>query len=642
LTTSAEIECIVVFRAQSSAHFQPEDVFEINVSAPQLDLTGIRLRIFTRWTSIGSNQIPRELIVEARGGVKSMNDALAKFGALARPLATMVGFVANVRVGPLEDHIAFECRPTADSRQFLEVFLPDEHGPVSPGGIVRPHLLDAACRALIGFSGSYLRLDRALRQYELALREWRVGGEWLALSHLWIAAENLTTIVVRKTAAERGISRRQLAHSYEIITDDPSRPHWIDLLGARIRQHVIFEGDNETYQLAKEASNGLEHGYLTLDAVAKNALQCTDKTFNYVRRTIISLLQLRPEIAEELATIHLRDVQSLRKVARGRLIGDADDPAPEGELYPRLEWTSSVDSTERDGATFNFRQSETMTIRTNPSVAFQLDSFELHGRLEDGAAPVQLDHQDVQLKHTPASPFEEILGAVMPLTEAVAASGLDRPHSQPSAYAFNLFGLAVSYFKGAEILIRANQPVEALPLLQNLAALAARFEQMNTADGPGLGIAVRHVLNSLQIGSSDDEVIEAQKALILHNSATAGLAIPDSLPPIDGTRVYAGLQLEMQIASHIAENSYSAVGPHLQKTDSNHALFSIAIEPGPFTNLIASATAIAMLTTIKDAASVFGWMIDNEQFDKLIADARSLNDASAQHAGPSHSGEEVS
>jgi hypothetical protein len=42
------------------------------------------------------------------------------------------------------------------------------------------------------------RVGRA-RQYELALQEWCVGGEWLALSHLWIAVENLTEAVLRRT-----------------------------------------------------------------------------------------------------------------------------------------------------------------------------------------------------------------------------------------------------------------------------------------------------------------------------------------------------------------------------------------------------------------------------------------------------------
>jgi hypothetical protein len=61
------------------------------------------------------------------------------------------------------------------------------------------------------------RVGRA-RQYELALQEWCVGGEWLALSHLWIAVENLTEAVLRRTKARAAAS----ATSYDWPIEMPS------------------------------------------------------------------------------------------------------------------------------------------------------------------------------------------------------------------------------------------------------------------------------------------------------------------------------------------------------------------------------------------------------------------------------------
>lgn len=63
-----------------------------------------------------------------------------------------------------------------------------------------------------------------------------------------------------------------------------------ELLGARVREKIIFAGDTETYSAAKDASDGLEHGIWELDKVAAGALKSADKTFLYVRRTIIDLL----------------------------------------------------------------------------------------------------------------------------------------------------------------------------------------------------------------------------------------------------------------------------------------------------------------------------------------------------------------
>jgi excisionase family DNA binding protein len=256
------------------------------MNVPSLDIQGVRVRTFTRWVDEGGKQLPRELVVEVRGHAGSLDEAAAKFAAIARPVATMVGFVANVRVGPLEVHLAYDCTLSSEDREFLETFIPDEQGAVSEGRIIRRHLMAAACNAFVSLATDSPRVSRALRQYELALREWYVGGEWLALNHLWIAAENLTKAVIRKTVAARGISEETLAREHGLVTDDPARPRWRDLLGARVREQIVFAGDTETYKAAKDASDGLEHGIWELDKVAALALKSTDKTFQYVRRTI--------------------------------------------------------------------------------------------------------------------------------------------------------------------------------------------------------------------------------------------------------------------------------------------------------------------------------------------------------------------
>jgi hypothetical protein len=199
-------EYVVVLRARSAARFLPEEGCELVLNVPNLDLHGVRVRTFTRWVDEGGKELPRELVVEVRGHAGSLEEAAAKFSIIARPIATMAGFVANVRVGPLEVHLAYDCTPSSEDREFLETFIPDERGAVSEGRLIRRHLMEAACTAFVTLPADSPRVSRALRQYELALREWYVGGEWLALNHLWIAAENLTKAVIRKTVAARGIS----------------------------------------------------------------------------------------------------------------------------------------------------------------------------------------------------------------------------------------------------------------------------------------------------------------------------------------------------------------------------------------------------------------------------------------------------
>jgi hypothetical protein len=222
---------------------------------------------------------------------------------IARPIANMIAFVANVRVGPIEAHLAFDSNPDRTERQFLEVFLPDERGGFAEGRIIRRHLLEVACPASASMPVDGPRVGRALRQYELALREWYVGVEWLALSHLWIAVENLTEAVLRRTKLELSKTDEELARMLDVVTDDPDRPRWQQIMREQVREQIIFDGDHDTYMTAKKASDGLEHGFLELDDVARRAIASADTTFTCVRRTIIDLLDLPREIGAELMEI---------------------------------------------------------------------------------------------------------------------------------------------------------------------------------------------------------------------------------------------------------------------------------------------------------------------------------------------------
>jgi hypothetical protein len=97
------------------------------------------------------------------------------------------------------------------------------------------------------------------------------------------------------------------------------------------------------------------------------------KTFHHVRRTIVDLLGLASEVSDELNEIKPKDMQSMRKVVRGRLIGAIEDPAMEGELYPRFEWSSGIDSVVREGSTFQVKPKDRMTVRMHPDVGFRLE-----------------------------------------------------------------------------------------------------------------------------------------------------------------------------------------------------------------------------------------------------------------------------
>jgi hypothetical protein len=622
------LEYVVVLRAPSSARFLPEEGLELNIAAPALDVQRARLRAFTRWVEENGQQLPRELIVEVRGDAPSLEEAVAKFAALARPVATVAGFVGNVRVGALEVHLAYDCTASKEERSFLETFLPDERGSVLEGRILRLHLMQAASMAVITLTTDSARVTRALRHYELALREWYVGGEWLALNHLWIAAENLTKAVVRKALVARDISEEELAQEQGLVTDDPERPRWRQLLGPLVRMNCIFDGDKDTYETAKDASDGIEHGYWELDKVAAHALKSADKTFGYIRRTIVDLLDLDTALGNELVGIKPKDVQSVRKVVRGRIIGASDELALEGELYPTLAWTSGIDRVSREGTTFKLEQRDRITVRMHSDLGFKLDRLEYHGRLEDGEAPVRMSDEDVVVDYTPASTSQRLFESVMPLVDAAAASGLEQGHTLPSMFAFNMFGQAIAFFQSIGVLITARRPVEALPGLRGLVLLAARFEQMTDPAGPGLGIAVRNVLEALDSFNADPELTARRKSEIVA-AVDPAVTTPDRLPAPETSSIYTSLGAEMQFATGAVNATYATNILHMQRINEEHAGFHVQVEPGPLTDMISTAAVIAMLELLKQVSTLLDWTLDDARADELLGEARVLNEAAA-------------
>jgi len=325
----------------------------------------------------------------------------------------------------------------------------------------------------------------------------------------------------------------------------------------------------------------------------------------------------------------------MRKVVRGRLIGAVEDPAMEGELYPRLEWSSSIESVAREGSTFHMKPKERMTVRTHPDVGFRLERLEVHGRLENGEAPVRLSDEQVAIEYTPPSPSPRLLGSVMPLVDAAAASGADKAHTPPSMFAFNMFGQAVAFFQSIQVLVGARQPVEALPALRGLVILAARFEQMTDPAGPGLGIAVRGVLDVLEAAEADANLTETRRRQILAAVQPQGLIIPEELAAPETASIYASLGVEMKFALAATNGTYGTTGLHMQKIGAEHASFQVLLELGPLTDMVSTAAVIAMLELLKRATSLFGWTLQVSQADELLGEARAVNEAAAPLLFPS-------
>lgn len=628
----------VVHRARAAARFLPEEGFEFTLlSAP--DLSGpTRVRMTTRYVNGGhANPLPRELLIEVVGPAPSIDIAIARFSALAHAFAFLAAFVANVQVGIVEPHLAFDSSEGKDEREFVEVFLPDQVGGVSGGRGVRPPLMVAFTQAYVG-SSDYARITRAVQQYGLALREWYIGGEYLALSHLFMAVEALVPLAVTRRLADDGLTLPQLAEFYEIEMEGDRAYRGRQLLDAQVRLDNIFESDVDTHRTAKKASDGLEHGFLNLSEVAKHAIASADKTFHYVRKTILWLLRVPEPEATELLNIKVLDVESLRKMIRGRLVNAASgELAAENETYPIVEWGSSIKGVIREGRTIRFENSEKFKFRFSPGVRMHLDRLEVIGRVEEGHVPVELQVSDESSEpdHPPIA--RDLMESTLAALQEATTNGVEREMDVNASFAFYLFGLGSASFEAAKALLERDQPIEAAANLRTLITVAARMEQMSAG---GVGVATRGALEyfeSIQqsgaLSVSDPEAVRrvvANCEEIIKRANDAGVIVPDRLGDPSTTAIWTALGAELALSQLVLDASHGAAAGHLVPGEEpGHVEFRTSTKQDRTSDLIASAAVIAELHNVRIACDLFGWNYDSGHLDALMAQAKALNAAAA-------------
>ena len=163
--------------------------------------------------------------------------------------------------------------------------------------------------------------------------------------------------------------------------------------------------------------------------------------------------------------------------------------------------------------------------------------------------------------------------------------------------AFNLYTQGIAFFQSAQTLIAGAQPAEALLSLRGLSLIAAHFEQVNDPDGPGLGIVMRTVLDSIREAGADRQQIEQAQALIRQVAGQGRIIIPDALPAPETTAVYRSILSEMRLAERASDGGYSIADLHVQ-VDGEQLGFHTKRQPDAFTEMIASACVMATLSML--------------------------------------------
>lgn len=362
---------VVVIRAGSRLRFSPRENLQINAIIASRHVT---FTFQTRYIEDNFEAaVPREIWIEARGQAESLNEAVEFFTNFANSILSVISFCANGYAGECIFHLAYDNTPQKNEREFFEQFVSDEKGLPLPSRVIKPNLVLPVLQQ-VASNPFFNRVTQAIVQYTLALEHWKRGSEVLCIAHLFMGMETLV-YVIRSLEMSRlsCSSSEELALSLGIPLKE---------LDSTLRRTILFQGDNDTHKQAKRASDGIEHGFLSFTEIRPLAQVVRDKTARYLREALIKLLELPQDIAtallmrpydEPIGTI------GYVRYFRGKLIGNEENLAAEGEEYPIMEWRFDVNAFAVQDEKVTITFSQHITPRIGPNTQLLPMSVEIYG-----------------------------------------------------------------------------------------------------------------------------------------------------------------------------------------------------------------------------------------------------------------------
>jgi hypothetical protein len=287
------------------------------------------------------------LLASAIGGVLPII-ALAANAAVADPLA-----------------IATYGLPLDSPKPFIAYSTPAAHTWFPPGKRRIPREATAALMdAVDGLTHKGILL-RAIESYRRALSHWTPEEALLAGEFLFIAAETLSRFLIEEEAAKKGITPKNLARLKG--ANDP------DDLRRKLLEQDVFRGHQRDLEALRAASDGFEHGYMTVDDVRDLMEPVLAACFGHLRQALIAAAEVPAPQRRNLLAAEFDEPRGLVpvfKLIRGEM--RRHDPAmatptPEQVAQLDLEWKDDPPIAEvRDDGEVDVTLSYNVTVRTMP------------------------------------------------------------------------------------------------------------------------------------------------------------------------------------------------------------------------------------------------------------------------------------
>jgi len=172
------------------------------------------------------------------------------------------------------------------------------------------------------------RLLRAAENYGESLRRIHPASPMQAAIHLWIAVESLTEVVTDRLKREYKVATLgDVGHKLGVNPAQRGGDPDPRAVRGEIRRREIFDGDDETHRALREASDGIEHGYLSFGEARGLVDQIFEPAARAVRRSILRESGIpRDDVQSLLGGIFTRPLPLWRPVLVGEG-GFAEDTA---------------------------------------------------------------------------------------------------------------------------------------------------------------------------------------------------------------------------------------------------------------------------------------------------------------------------
>lgn len=556
----------------------------------------------------------------------SLDEAVAASTGVARFVCSLLAFCANVKTDRAELHLAYDASPEVTEREFVEVFIPDEVGSLTEGRMVDP---DEAVLVFHSLANClfYRRVAIALQQYEQALRHWRLGGEWLAVSHLWAAAEAITPSLIESECLKQGVDKESLARSAGIeVTDDS----WKRDLDVWCRRELVFGGDLTVYRHAFKARNGIQHGFMAATEFVPLTEAAAEPTFGHLRRAILRLLGVGYTGREALFDRPVRDVQSLSRQIHGRVIGEAIELAPAGEEYPRLEWTSRLRTLVREDDNLQASITDQWTVRMADGLSFQGEAIRVNGRNEAGSPPLELSITEVTTRGSGEAPIDWIglMSEAHAFADSVASGAGEVPAR--ALLSFETVAQQLALYEACQELLSKQRPVEAFMLVHQLMRHTALLQLLRHGGSRAAQVdAQRRLAQLTRQGRRLSEPMRtgASRAAeeLVQNLAAQDHAVPRGDVDLRRSPYFRENLGEIRFAEEVARAEGLAGALHLETITAGQRTFRTQSSDTKLIVGVAGDAVGALIESTVAAAAPLGWSYDPAAARALLDRAEAMN-----------------